>query len=61
MKYLLMTSFSIVMLFGVCFAGEKLELKDENEKVSYSLGFPQVEFPTKTIQTSCYVDFKLCL
>jgi hypothetical protein len=49
MKYLLMTSFSIVMLFGVCFAGEKLELKDENEKVSYSLGFPQVEFPTKTI------------
>lgn len=39
MKYLLMTSFSIVMLFSVCFAGEKVELKDENDKVSYSVGY----------------------
>jgi FKBP-type peptidyl-prolyl cis-trans isomerase FklB len=39
MKYVLVTILSIVFLFGVCSAEEKLELKDQKGKDSYSLGY----------------------
>jgi len=39
MKYLLITLLSIVFLFSVCHAEEKLELKDQKDKESYSLGY----------------------
>jgi FKBP-type peptidyl-prolyl cis-trans isomerase FklB len=39
MKYLLITLLSITFLFSVCYAQEKLELKDQKDKDSYSLGY----------------------
>jgi len=39
MKYLLITLLSIAFLFSVCHAQEKLELKDQKNKESYSLGY----------------------
>ena len=39
MKYALTTIFSICFLFNVSFAAEKLELKDQKDKESYSLGY----------------------
>jgi FKBP-type peptidyl-prolyl cis-trans isomerase FklB len=39
MKYLLITLFSIVYLFSVCLAEERLELKDQKDKESYGLGY----------------------
>ena len=39
MKYLLTTLLSVAFLFNVCHAQEKLELKDQKEKESYSLGY----------------------
>jgi FKBP-type peptidyl-prolyl cis-trans isomerase FklB len=39
MKYVLITLLSIAFLFGVCHAEEKLELKDQKDKESYSLGY----------------------
>jgi FKBP-type peptidyl-prolyl cis-trans isomerase FklB len=38
MKYLVMTAISTVLLFGACETEEALELKDENDRVNYSLG-----------------------
>ncbi len=41
MKYILAIALSIGFLFGVCFAADKdkLELKDQKDKESYSLGY----------------------
>jgi len=39
MKYFLVTILSIGFLFSLCSAGEKLELKDQKDKESYSLGY----------------------
>jgi len=39
MKYVLITILSIGFLSSLCFAGEKVELKDQKDKESYSLGF----------------------
>ena len=39
MKYVLITLLSIAFLFSVCHAQEKLELKDQKDKESYSLGY----------------------
>ena len=39
MKHLLIVILSIAFLFGVCHAQEKLELKDQKDKESYSLGY----------------------
>ena len=39
MKYLLITLLSVAFLFSVCHAEEKLELKDQKDKESYSLGY----------------------
>jgi len=39
MKYLLAFILSVSLLFSVCFADEKLELKDQKDKESYSLGY----------------------
>jgi FKBP-type peptidyl-prolyl cis-trans isomerase FklB len=39
MKYVLTGILSIGLLFSNCFAGEKLELKDQKDKESYSLGY----------------------
>ena len=39
MKRLLAIFFSVLLLFGVCYAGEKPELKDQKAKDSYSLGY----------------------
>ena len=39
MKYFLATILSVGLLFNVCSAGEKLELKDQKDKESYSLGY----------------------
>ena len=39
MKYLLAAPFGIFFLFNVCSAQEKLELKDQKEKESYTLGY----------------------
>jgi len=37
MKYALAAILSLGFLFNVCFAAEKLELKDSKDKESYSL------------------------
>ncbi len=39
MKYILAIVLSISFLFGVCLAADKLELKDQKDKESYSLGY----------------------
>ena len=39
MKHFLTVIFSIAFLFSACYAGEKLELKDQKDKESYSLGY----------------------
>ena len=39
MKYILMVIFSVVLFFGVCSAGEKMELKNRKDWVSYSVGY----------------------
>jgi FKBP-type peptidyl-prolyl cis-trans isomerase FklB len=39
MKHLITTIVGIAFLFGVCYADEKLELKDQKDKESYSLGY----------------------
>ena len=39
MKYALVAILGIGFLFSVCSAGEKLELKDQKDKESYSLGY----------------------
>jgi FKBP-type peptidyl-prolyl cis-trans isomerase FklB len=39
MKYALTSVLIAGLLFGVCFAGETVELKDENARVNYSVGF----------------------
>ena len=39
MKYVLVSLLSIALLFSVCDAEEKLELKDQKNKESYSLGY----------------------
>ena len=38
MRYLVMTALSALLLFGACEADEKPQLKDENDRVNYSLG-----------------------
>lgn len=39
MKYPITMFISLILLFNICFAGEKLELKDQKDKESYSLGY----------------------
>ena len=39
MKYILVTLLSIAFLFSIGLAGDKLELKDQKDKESYSLGY----------------------
>ena len=39
MKFTLPTIFSVLLMFNICFAQEKPELKDQKEKESYSLGY----------------------
>ena len=39
MKHLLTITLCITFLFGVCYADEKIELKDRKDKESYSLGY----------------------
>jgi FKBP-type peptidyl-prolyl cis-trans isomerase FklB len=39
MKYFLTTLLSIAFLFSICHAQQKLELKDQKDKESYSLGY----------------------
>ena len=39
MKYVIMTVIGVVLSLGVSFAGDKLELKDQNQKESYILGY----------------------
>lgn len=39
MKYVLTMILSISFLFTLCFAGEKLELRDQKDKEGYSLGY----------------------
>jgi len=39
MKYFLIIFISIGFLLSVCYAGEKLELKDQKDRESYSLGY----------------------
>jgi hypothetical protein len=39
MKRVLTTILSIGFLFSICSAGEKIELKEQKEKESYSLGY----------------------
>jgi len=39
MKHLVAAILSIGLLYGICHAGEKLELKDQKDKESYSLGY----------------------
>jgi FKBP-type peptidyl-prolyl cis-trans isomerase FklB len=39
MKYLLTLIVSVVFFFGICSAGDKIELKDQKDKESYSLGY----------------------
>jgi FKBP-type peptidyl-prolyl cis-trans isomerase FklB len=39
MKYFLITLLSVAFLFTVCYAQEKLELKEQKDKESYSLGY----------------------
>jgi FKBP-type peptidyl-prolyl cis-trans isomerase FklB len=39
MKYPLITAIGVVLVSGICLAGEKLELKTDNDKINYSLGY----------------------
>jgi FKBP-type peptidyl-prolyl cis-trans isomerase FklB len=39
MRYLFVTLLSIGFLFNICYADEKLDLKDQKNKESYSLGY----------------------
>ena len=39
MRYVFVTLLSIGFLFNICYAAEKLELKDQKDKESYSLGY----------------------
>jgi hypothetical protein len=39
MKYVLTIMLSVGFLFGICSAGEKIELKDQKDTESYSLGY----------------------
>jgi len=39
MRYVFVTLLSIGFLFNICYADEKLELKDQKSKESYSLGY----------------------
>lgn len=39
MKYIIMTVLGVVLSLGISSAGDKLELKDQNEKESYTLGY----------------------
>jgi len=39
MKYFLITLLSVAFLSSVCYADEKLDLKDQKDKESYSLGY----------------------
>jgi FKBP-type peptidyl-prolyl cis-trans isomerase FklB len=39
MKYVLTAILSISFLFNICFAAEEVELKDQKDKESYSLGY----------------------
>jgi FKBP-type peptidyl-prolyl cis-trans isomerase FklB len=39
MKYVLTIILSIGFLFGICSAGEEIQLKDQKDKESYSLGY----------------------
>jgi len=39
MNYAITTFISLILLSSVCSAGEKLELKDQKDKLSYSLGY----------------------
>lgn len=39
MRYVFVTLLSIGILFNICYADEKLELKDQRNKESYSLGY----------------------
>jgi FKBP-type peptidyl-prolyl cis-trans isomerase FklB len=39
MKHLIITILCIAFLYGLCHAAEKLELKDQKDKESYSLGY----------------------
>ena len=39
MKYTLMTAVGVVLLTGVCTADEKIELRTENDRINYSLGY----------------------
>jgi FKBP-type peptidyl-prolyl cis-trans isomerase FklB len=39
MKYVLATILSVGFFFNICYADEKLELKDQKDKESYSLGY----------------------
>jgi len=39
MKYVLATILNITLLFSFCFAADKLEMKDQKDKESYSLGY----------------------
>lgn len=39
MKSMILPFLIVGMLYGVCSAGEEVELKDENDRLNYSLGF----------------------
>lgn len=39
MKYVLATILSVGLIFNICFASEKTELKEQKDKESYSLGY----------------------
>ena len=39
MRFIMPTIFSVLLMFNICFAQEKPELKDQKEKESYSLGY----------------------
>jgi FKBP-type peptidyl-prolyl cis-trans isomerase FklB len=39
MKYVFATILSVCLFFSICYGGEKLELKDQKDKESYSLGY----------------------
>ena len=43
MKYVFLPVLIVVLLSGVSFAGEPVQLKDENERLNYSYGFQFVE------------------
>jgi FKBP-type peptidyl-prolyl cis-trans isomerase FklB len=43
MKYIIMTVLGVVLSLGISFAGDKLELKDQNQKESYILGYKSGE------------------